>query len=76
MHYLMYKTLTANKPIFINRESTKCLGVMQKDPYSKIYFYILVLFNLNSDVGLVIIGKDSYSKIFVYNLWLIITRMQ
>lgn len=58
MHYLMYKTLTANKPIFINRESTKCLGVMQKDPYSKIYFYILVLLK-----GLVVIGKTLTANI-------------
>ena len=62
MHYLMYKTLTANKPIFINRESTKCLGVMQKDPYSKIYFYILVLLNLIV-VGLVVIGKTLTANI-------------
>lgn len=61
MHYLMYKTLTANKPIFINRESTKCLGVMQKDPYNKIYFYILVLLNLIV-VGLVVIGKTLTAK--------------
>ena len=58
MHYLMYKTLTANKPIFINGESTKCLGVMQKDPYSKIYFYILVLLK-----GLVVIGKTLTANI-------------